>query len=154
MSFLRNKKNNRQLLYGQKFRVWELPAIILGLFSIPFVALASFGSVLGNIVQTIICIVFHAACPDACLSLEGPASYALCHLVDRIANALYIIGWGLALVVILIGGISYMVSGGEEEKTKKAKKIITSGLIGAAIILTSGFILSLLVEFLAPLFYY
>ena len=47
-----------------------------------------------------------------------------------------------------------MVSGGNEEQLKKGKKIITSGLIGTAIVLCSGFILSLLVQFLTPLFIY
>lgn len=109
---------------------------------------------LTDILKDILCILTGIACPDPCLRLSGVASMGLCHLVDRIGGALYIIGWSLATVVILIGGITYMTSGGEEEKTKKAKNIIKSGLIGAAIVLCSGFILSLLVEFLAPLFYY
>jgi len=129
-----------------------LPVLLIIFLFVPFAANAGVFDVIGGILQYILCFLTGIACLDPCLTL-GPAAYNLCHLVDRIGEALYVIGWGLALVVILVGGITYMTSGGEEEKTSKAKKIITSGLIGAAIVLCSGFILSLLVEFLAPLFY-
>ncbi len=132
-----------------------LPILILVLLLFPLVAQAG---VFGDIFQGILCIVTGIACPDSCLRLipatGGTASYGLCKLVDRIASALYIVGWSVALVVILWGGISIMVAGGNEEQLKKGKQIIKSGLIGAAIVLCSGFILSLLVDFLAPLFYY
>lgn len=128
-----------------------LPVLLVVLLFFPFVARAGFLDVLGDILQYILCIITGIACPDPCLQL-GPAASRLCHMVDNIGGALYVIGWGLALVVILVGGIAYMTSAGEEDKITKAKKIITSGLIGAAIILCSGFILSILVEFLAPLF--
>jgi len=71
--------------------------------------------------------------------------------IDRIALVLYVLGGGIALIVLLAGGISYMTAGGNEEKIGKAKKIITNGLIGAAIVFCSGFILDLLIEFLTPL---
>ena len=123
----------------------------------PLAANASIFDLLGSIFLTILCLITGIACPDPCLQLVsitgGTAAFQLCHLVDRIGGALYAIGWSLALVVLLIGGISYMVSGGDEEKVKNAKKIITSGLIGTAIVLCAGFILSLLVQFLSPLFF-
>ncbi len=72
-------------------------------------------------------------------------------VLDNIAVVLYVIAGGIALVIILIGGISYMTAGANEEAIKKAKKIITNGLIGAAIVVCAGFILDLLAEFLAPL---
>lgn len=128
------------------------PVLLLILLFVPFVAHAGVFDVIGGILLYLVCILTGIACPDPCLTL-GSAAFRLCHLVDRIGQSLYVIGWSLAMVVLLIGGISYMTSGGEEEKTTKAKKIITSGLIGAAIVLCSGFILSLLVEFLGPLFY-
>jgi len=72
-------------------------------------------------------------------------------VIDKIALVLYVLGGGIALIVLLAAGISYMTAGGDEEKIKKAKKMITNGLIGAAIVFCSGFILDLLVEFLTPL---
>lgn len=135
-----------------------LPILILVFFLFPLMVQAGFFDVIGNILQYILCIITGIACPDPCLTLisqtGGTAAYRLCNLVDRIASALYVIGWSLALVVILWGGISIMVAGGNEDQLKRGKQIIKSGLIGAAIVLCSGFILSLLVQFLYPLFGY
>ncbi len=72
-------------------------------------------------------------------------------ILGNIGIVLYVIAGGVALIVILIGGITYMTAGGEDEKIKKAKKILINGLIGAAVVLCAGFILDLLKEFLAPL---
>lgn len=55
----------------------------------------------------------------------------------------------IAVVIVLIGGFKYMVSGGSEEKTGEAKKLIVSGIIGLAIILSAwaitSFVLSRLI---------
>lgn len=88
----------------------------------------------------------------SCNLLEGEYSRNLCEILNRVAGILYVVGGGLALVVILTGGISIMTAGENEEYLKKGKKILKNGLIGAAIILCAGFILSLLVSFLYPLF--
>ncbi len=135
-----------------------LPILILILLLYPLVAQAGFFDIVGDILQDILCLQTGNACPDPCLRLiaetGGTASYGLCKLEDRIAGALYTIGWGIAFVIIIWSGINIMVAGGNEEQVKKGKQILKNGLIGAAIILCSGFILSLLVDFLAPLFYY
>lgn len=134
-----------------------LLVLLIILLSFPYIAYAGIGDVVISVIQGITCYLTGAFCPDTCSQLisltNGTAAYRLCKLVDRISSALYIIAWSLALVVILIGGISYMTSAGEEEKIQKAKKIIKNGLIGTAIVLCSGFILNLLVDLLAPLFY-
>ncbi|MEN9558255.1 MAG: Type secretion system pilin [Candidatus Parcubacteria bacterium] len=56
----------------------------------------------------------------------------------------------IAVVIVLIGGFKYMVSGGNEEKTGEARKLIFSGIIGLAIILSAwaitGFVLSQLIN--------
>ncbi len=67
---------------------------------------------------------------------------------NNIANWLYVIGFVLALVIIIVGGIQYMTAGGADEKVQKAKKTIITGLIGAAIILLAGIILDTLAKFL------
>lgn len=48
----------------------------------------------------------------------------------------------IAVVIVLIGGFKYMVSGGSEEKTAEARKLIMSGIIGLAIILSAWAITS------------
>lgn len=69
-------------------------------------------------------------------------------ILDEVANWLYVIGFAVALLVIIIGGIGYMTAGGNEDKQKSAKKLIIQGLIGAAIILLAGVILDTIASFL------
>ncbi len=56
----------------------------------------------------------------------------------------------VAVVIILIGGFTWMVAGGNEEKIGEAKKMIFSGIIGLAIILSAyaiaNFVVSSLVN--------
>lgn len=43
----------------------------------------------------------------------------------------------VAVVIILVGGFEWMTAGGNEDKTKEAKKRIMYGVIGLAIILSA-----------------
>lgn len=56
----------------------------------------------------------------------------------------------IAVIIVLIGGFKYMLSGGEQSKTEEARKLIVSGIIGLAIILSAwaitSFVMSRLVE--------
>lgn len=70
------------------------------------------------------------------------------NLIDKAADWLYAIGAAVALVVIIVGGISYMTAGGNEDRQKSAKKTIITGLVGAAIILLAGIILNTLAKFI------
>jgi heme/copper-type cytochrome/quinol oxidase subunit 2 len=51
----------------------------------------------------------------------------------------------IAVVIVLLGGFKYMVAGGNEEKTTEAKKLIVSGIIGLAIILSAWAITSFVI---------
>lgn len=51
----------------------------------------------------------------------------------------------IAVVIVLIGGFKYMVSGGNEEKTTEARRLIVSGIIGLAIILSAWAITSFVI---------
>lgn len=55
----------------------------------------------------------------------------------------------IAVIIVLVGGFKYMISGGHEEKTNEAKQLIISGIIGLAIILSAwaitGFVISRLI---------
>jgi hypothetical protein len=52
----------------------------------------------------------------------------------------------IAVVIVLIGGFKYMVSGGNEEKTSEARRLIVSGIIGLAIILSAWAITSFVIS--------
>ena len=51
----------------------------------------------------------------------------------------------IAVVIVLVGGFKYMVSGGNEEKTTEAKNLIVAGIIGLAIILSAWAITSFVI---------
>lgn len=73
----------------------------------------------------------------------GEQETKLYEFLEYIESILYTIGLILAGIVILVGGIMYLVSAGDDTKIAKAKKILLYGIIGAAIILAAGAILSL-----------
>ncbi|MBU2068316.1 hypothetical protein KKA23_03040 [Patescibacteria group bacterium] len=83
-----------------------------------------------------------------CGALTGNYSSKLCNLLVSIKNILLAIGFLFGLIMIMYGGISYMTAGGDDEKAKKARKIITNGVIGFAIIIASAFIIGLVNEFI------
>lgn len=43
----------------------------------------------------------------------------------------------IAVVIVLIGGFQYMISGGNDTKTAEARQLIFAGIIGLAIILSA-----------------
>jgi len=73
---------------------------------------------------------------------------SVCLALNLIKILIASIGFGLAVIILIVGGIQYMISGGDEEKAKKAKKWIINALIGIAIILAAVFIIALVQSFL------
>ena len=65
-------------------------------------------------------------------------------------TALNIIKWAMgfvgivAIVVFLIGGVTWMTAGGNEEKVKKGKKYLINGLIGLVIAILAYAIITLI----------
>lgn len=83
-------------------------------------------------------------------SLTGLGTRDLRETIAAIINvALSLLGI-VAVVIVLIGGFTWMTAGGSEEKTGKAKQWIFGGTIGIAIILSAyaiaRFVLRSLVE--------
>ena len=52
----------------------------------------------------------------------------------------------IAVVIVLVGGFKYMISGGNEDKTTEAKNLIVAGIIGLAIILSAWAITSFVIS--------
>ncbi len=76
------------------------------------------------------------------------AQYSRTDLITIIARIVRIVlsFQGLILVVIIIlGGFKWMLSGGDEEKIKQAKGIIASGIVGITIVFLSWAIASFLI---------
>ena len=65
-----------------------------------------------------------------------------------IAGALGVVG-SIALLMFIFGGLTWMTSGGNDEKIKKGKQIIVWAVFGIIIIFTSYSLLNLVFELLA-----
>lgn len=74
---------------------------------------------------------------------------AICLILQKIKIIIAAVGFGLAVIFLIIGGINYMLSGGDDEKAKSAKKLIVNALIGIAIILAATFLLNVVEGFLS-----
>ena len=70
-------------------------------------------------------------------------------LIGRIINGVLGIVGSLALLLFIYGGFTWMTAGGNEEKVKKAQKIIVSSVLGILIIFTSYALLNLVFTILA-----
>lgn len=68
---------------------------------------------------------------------------AICKILNKIKIVVAALGFGLAVIFLIVGGIQYMTAGGDDEKASKAKKLIINAIIGIAIIFAATFILSL-----------
>ncbi len=54
----------------------------------------------------------------------------------------------IAVIMVMIGGIMYLVSGGEEEKISRAKKVITWALIGVVVSVMAYSVIEILNNFI------
>ncbi len=70
----------------------------------------------------------------------GEDDCTLCHFLLLIKNIIVLVtevAFAIAALFFIIGGISFLISSGSPEKIEKAKKTITSAVIGMVIVLTS-----------------
>lgn len=56
-------------------------------------------------------------------------------LFGGILNIIYFVVGATAVIMLIVGGLMYVVSAGNQETAKKAKGIITSSVIGLIIVL-------------------
>jgi len=94
--------------------------------------------------------VFGDQCKD--IPYTSPSSRTLCNAITDVRDLLYVFGVAFAAIMIIYGGIVYLTAGDDEEKTKKAKKIIINGIIGLVIILVAAFLIGLVSEFISNKF--
>lgn len=71
-----------------------------------------------------------------CTGLPGvDDSDPVWHTIDIVLKFILSAAGILAMTVIVVGGLMYILSGGEPEKAKTAKKIIINGVIGLVVVL-------------------
>ncbi len=67
-------------------------------------------------------------------------------LVQFVINLVFGIGLSLALLFVIIGGIKYIMSKGDESKATEARNTITNAIIGAVVIIAFKVILDLVLK--------
>ena len=73
---------------------------------------------------------------------------AICNILNVIKDIILAVGLGIAVILLIIGGINYMTAGGDAEKAKSARGMIINAIIGIVIIFAAAFILALVQGFL------
>jgi len=67
----------------------------------------------------------------------------ICKILEYIQTILLALGLGIAVIILILGGIRYLTSGGDAEKAGSAKGMIVNAIIGIIIILAAAFLLAL-----------
>jgi len=71
------------------------------------------------------------------------ATTIICNIFQVAKTIILAVGFGIALILLIIAGIKYMTSGGDAEKAGTARAGIINALIGVAIVLAAGFLITL-----------
>lgn len=73
---------------------------------------------------------------------------SLSSIMYFVINLVFVVGLGLALIFVIIGGIKYITSQGDEGKAAEARNTITNAVIGAVVIVGFRIILQLVLNVL------
>jgi len=87
------------------------------------------------------------ATPPAVEPYSGTSVQDVVNLLAKLAGWLLYVAGAIAVVFLIIGGVFYITSAGDADKSGKAKKIIVDALIGLVIIALSLLIVNLVTEF-------
>ncbi len=68
-------------------------------------------------------------------------------IIGSVINLLLFVAFIIALVFLIIGGIKWMMSGGDKEGSGKAKETVTSALIGLAVVLGAWVLVNIVIQF-------
>lgn len=72
------------------------------------------------------------------VSIQNPLKYGTVpEVIAAIANFVFIIAIPITSLMVVIGGVMFMISGGDPKKVEQAKKLLLYAVIGLAIILLS-----------------
>ncbi len=74
-------------------------------------------------------------------------------IINQVARFLIAIALVIAVIFLIYGGIRWMAAGADEEAATNAKKVIWNGIVGAAVVLAVGVILSTLSDVIARTFF-
>jgi len=67
-------------------------------------------------------------------------------IVSNVIGLLYAIVFPIAIIMIMIGGVTLITAGGSEKRIKQGKGYITSAIIGIIIALSAGIIIGTIIQ--------
>ncbi|PIR43025.1 hypothetical protein COV24_04850 [candidate division WWE3 bacterium CG10_big_fil_rev_8_21_14_0_10_32_10] len=67
----------------------------------------------------------------------------LSDIVNLVINTVFVLGLAASLLFVIIGGIKYVTSQGDQTKAEEARNTITNAIIGAVVIVAFRVILSI-----------
>lgn len=70
----------------------------------------------------------------------------LSQVILRITGMIVALVSVVALAMVIIGGFLYLISGGQEDKVKKAKNLILAAIIGIVIVGVAGLVVNFVVN--------
>lgn len=78
----------------------------------------------------------------------NPPEVVICNVMNVVKTILLALGIGIAVILLIVGGIKYMTSQGDPEKAKSARGMIINALIGVGIMLVALFLIGMVQSFL------
>ncbi len=67
-------------------------------------------------------------------------------IVSTVVNLVLFVAFVAALIFLIIGGIRWIMSGGDKEGSGKAKETVTSALIGLAVVLGAWILINIVIS--------
>jgi len=80
--------------------------------------------------------------------LPGCQGIDIARIVGSIIGILFFVSFLIALVFLVIGGIRWILSGGDKEATNNAKSTVTSALVGLVIVIGSYILINVALKLL------
>lgn len=87
-------------------------------------------------------------CPTNTLGVAVPGcdGVDLGKLTGSVIGILLFVAFLIALIFLIIGGIRWILSGGDKEATNKAKDTVTSALIGLVVVLSAFVLINVVLQ--------
>jgi len=67
-------------------------------------------------------------------------------MLDKVVDLLLGLGGSVGIILIIVGGIRYITSGGDQNSIASAKKMITMAVLGVVLVLGAAGILNLVIR--------
>jgi hypothetical protein len=85
--------------------------------------------------------------PPGCLETGVSAEVSTANIIRSAVNLLLFVAFVVALIFLVIGGIRWVLSGGDKEGAGKAKETVTAALVGLAVVLGAWILISIILNF-------